>query len=299
MPLSSSLRITSLSSTQQVLQGAEEIGNDLKSNLARVHHVSNCVIYSPFSNKDMVIQAMGINTTRMLKGKEPLPIVCSIFNRGMLKSAINEFKDKELQGRLKDGAFYEKKISPYIESLGVKNVHDAFPLETKRLGEYRSINRLEVVDPKTITDKSIESIYVIGHGEAGRPHLYETAKCNSGSQSIADVISDINSLLRFKVKVGIKIKMTACESADRETLVSFDKTHDNSQRRKGIEPLAKSAKTEVDKLFTAARVFGYHGLGVSRGSDYISQARCLEADFDKKKGSISQWIKSSAVRTEF
>jgi hypothetical protein len=71
------------------------------------------------------------------------------------------------------------------------------------------------------------------------------------------------------------------------------------QRRKGIEPLAKSTKNEVNKLFLEARVFGYHGLGISRGSDYISNARCLDTDFDKKTGDVSQWIKASVVRKEF
>ncbi len=299
MPLLSVHQASPAPSANLVRQDAEKGASDFKANVTRVRHVDNGVIYSPFNNEDMVIQAMGINAARVLNGKEPLPIICSMLNRGGLKSAINEFKDKELQGRLKDGASYEKKISPYIKSMGVKNVHDAFPLETKRLGEYQSINRLEVVDPKSLPNKSIENIYVIGHGEAGRPHLYETVRCDSGSKSIADVIGDINSLLRLKAKVGVKIKMTACESADRETLASFDKQDDIVQRRRGIEPLAKSAKTEAAKLFPEARVFGYHGLGISRGSDYISNARCLDADFDKKTGDVSQWIKASAVRKEF
>lgn len=70
-------------------------------------------------------------------------------------------------------------------------------------------------------------------------------------------------------------------------------------REKGVEPLANSAKTEADKYFPKARVFGYHGLGISRGSEYVSQARCLDADFDKTTGNVSKWVKASTVRKEF
>ncbi|MGW7678712.1 hypothetical protein [Shewanella sp. S23-S33] len=299
MPLLSVDQASSAPLATLVRQDSENLVSNFKANITRVRHADNGVIYSPFNNEDMVIQAMGINTARVLNGKMPLPIICSTLNREVLKSAIYEFKDKELQGRLKDGASYAEKISPYIKSLGVKIVHDAFPLETKTLGEYQSINRLEVVDPNSISNMSIENIYVIGHGEAGRPHLYETVRCDSVSKSIADVIGEINSLLREKVKFGVKIKMTVCESADRETLVSFDMQDNIVQRRRGSEPLAKSAKTETAKLFPEARVFGYHGLGISRGSNYISNARCLDADFDKKTGDVSQWIKASSVRKEF
>lgn len=299
MPLSSVTQLSSPTAITSTLKNSEKEISDFKNNVKQVRNIVNGVIYSPFNNEDMVTQAMGVNTARVLNGKPALPIICSMLNRGALKSAISDFKSSELSGRLKDGALYEKKMGPYIKTMGVKEVHTAFPLETKRLGEYQSLNQLEVIDPKMLADNSIENIYVIGHGEAGRPHLYEAVKCNSGSKPIADVISDINSLLRKKTKVGVKIKMTACESADRETLQSFKQTNEASQRKKGIEPLAKSAKTEAEKHFAEARVFGYHGLGISRGSDYISQARCLDADFDKETGNVSQWIKASSVRKEF
>lgn len=299
MPLLTPTPISPPPPAKLIPKDSEKDSGGFSANVKSVGNVSGGVIYSPFNNEDMVIQAMGINTARVLKGKEPLPMICSILNRGALKSSISEFKDKELQGSLKNGEFYEKKMSPYIKSIGVTSVHDTFPLETKRLGEYQSINQLRVTDPKKLPDKTIETIYVIGHGEAGRPHLYETAKCDSGSKPISDVISDINSLLRKKVKSDVKIKITACESADRETLQSFDKINDISERKRGTEPLAKSAKTEAGKHFPESRVFGYHGLGISRGIDYISQARCLDSNFDNTTCNVSQWVKASTVRKEF
>ncbi|WP_152429916.1 hypothetical protein [Vibrio aquimaris] len=80
---------------------------------------------------------------------------------------------------------------------------------------------------------------------------------------------------------------------------SFNNTNDISQRRNGTEPLAKSAKAEASKHFPESRVFGYHGLGISRGVDYISKARCLDSSFDKATGKVSQWVKASTVRKEF
>ncbi|WP_152429917.1 hypothetical protein [Vibrio aquimaris] len=157
----------------------------------------NGVIYSPFYNEDMVVQAMAINSARVLKGKEPLPMICSTLSRGALTSSIAEFKDKELQSSLKKGGFYEEKMSSCIKSLGVEMVHNNFPLETKTLGEYKAINQLNVIDPKTLPENTIDTIYVIGHGEAGRPHLYDTIE-GSGSKPISDVISDISSLVRKK-----------------------------------------------------------------------------------------------------
>lgn len=282
-----------------ISKDSEKCSSGFSANVKSVRSVAYGVIYSPFSNKDVVLQAMGINTARILKGKEPLPMICSMFNRGALRLSISKFKDKELEGSLVNGEFYEKKMRVYIKSYGFRDAHENFPLETKKLGEYHSINRLEVIDPKTLPDKTIETIYVVGHGEAGRSHLYETAESGSASKPISDVISDINSLVRKKVKSDVKIKIIACESADRETLRSFDKINDISERKKGTEPLAKSAKTEAGKCFPESRVFGYHGLGISRGIDYISKARCLDSNFDKATGKVSHWVKASTVRKEF
>nr|AKN38982.1 hypothetical protein [Vibrio sp. FF_286] len=63
--------------------------------------------------------------------------------------------------------------------------------------------------------------------------------------------------------------------------------------------MAKSAKTEAGKHFPESRVFGYHGLGIDRGIDYISKARCLDSNFDNTTGKVSQWVKASTVRKEF
>ncbi|WP_061007937.1 hypothetical protein [Vibrio sp. CUB2] len=299
MPLLTTTRLPSSFPANLIPKDSEKGSGGFSANVKSVRSVPDGIIYSPFYNEDMVIQALEINTARVLKGKEPLPMICSMLNRGTLKSSISEFKDKELQVRLKYGESYEKKMSPYIKLIGVTSVHDAFPLETKRLGEYQAINQLRVTDPKTLPDKTIETIYVIGHGEAGRPHLYETAKCGSGSKPISDVISEISRLVIKKVKSDVKIKITACESADRETLHSFDKINDFSERERGTEPLAKSAKKEASKHFPESRVFGYHGLGISRGADYISKARCLYSNFDNTTGKVSQWVKASTVRKEF
>ncbi|MBW3533562.1 hypothetical protein KO531_22045 [Shewanella sp. NKUCC06_TVS] len=298
MPISSTSPLPYMSNVSQNLT-SEKLLSDLKTNIKQVRNLPNGVIYSPFNNEDMVIQAIGINTARVLNGKQPLPMICSMLNRGALKSTISDVKSTELSGRLKDGAVYENKMTSYIKAIGIKDVHAAFPSEIKRLGEYQSLNQLEVIDPKSLPDNSIKNIYVIGHGEAGRPHLYETVKCGSASKSIDNVMCEIHSLVRQKANADVKIKMTACESADRETLQSFKQTNDIVQRKKGVEPLANSAKTEADKYFPKARVFGYHGLGISRGSEYVSQARCLDADFDKTTGNVSKWVKASTVRKEF
>lgn len=287
------------SSEKNMLKVTEKSVSCFPVNIKRISNVPNGVIYCPFSNEDMVMQAMGINTARVLKGKEPLPIICSMLNRGLLKATINEFKNKELQGRLKDGEVYEKKMTPYIQSVGVENVHKALPKETKILGEHLALKRLTVVDPKSLPDNVIENIYVVGHGEAGRPHLFETTKCDSGSKLIADAMKDLHTIIGNKVKPDVKIKITACESADRETLKSFEKTGDISERKRGTEPLAKSAKSEANKYFPQSRVFGYHGLGISRGYDYISNARCLVSDFNEENGTVNKWKKASTVRTEF
>nr|AKN38983.1 hypothetical protein [Vibrio sp. FF_286] len=46
-------------------------------------------------------------------------------------------------------------MSPHIKSIGVTSVHGTFPLETKRLGEYQSINQLRVTDPKNYLIKQL------------------------------------------------------------------------------------------------------------------------------------------------
>lgn len=284
---------------KKMLKVTEKSVSCFSGNIKRISNVPKGVIYCPFSNEDMVMQAMGINTARVLKGKEPFPIICSMLDRGLIKTSINEFKNKEFQGRLKDGEFYEKKMAPYIQSVGIEHLHKALPKETKILGEYQALKRLNVVDPKSLPDKVIENIYVVGHGEAGRPHLFETTKCDSGSKSIADAMKDLYTIVGNKVKPDVKVKITACESADRETLKSFEKIGDISERKRGTEPLAKSAKSEANKYFPQSRVFGYHGLGISRGNDYISNARCLVSDFNEENGKVKKWKKASTVRTEF
>lgn len=203
MPISSISPLPSMSNVSQNLT-SEKLLSDLKTNIKQVRNLSNGVIYSPFNNEDMVIQAIGINTARVLNGKQPLPMICSMLNRGALKSTISDVKSTEFSGRLKDGAVYENKMTSYIKTIGIKDVHAAFPSEIKRLGEYQSLNQLEVIDPKSLPDNSIKNIYVIGHGEAGRPHLYETVKCGSASKSIDNVMCEIHSLVRQKANADVK-----------------------------------------------------------------------------------------------
>ncbi|MYM61503.1 hypothetical protein GTG28_20045 [Vibrio sp. OCN044] len=267
--------------------------------IKRITNVPSGVIYSPFNNHNMVAQALGINTARVLKGKEPLPLICCPLKRDALKISLKEFKQQELQGRLKEGPDYEKRFTSSIKQSGVNAVHSEYPVETKILGEYQSINRLSVIDPKNLPNHTIENIYVIGHGAAGLPRLYQTNQSETGSRPIADVIKEVSHLVKNKVKPGVKIKLTACESADRETLSSFENTGDISEKKQGTEPLAKTARTEANKYLPQSRVFGYHGLGVTRGSGYISQARCLDSDFDNTTKKSHNWRKASTVREEF
>ncbi|WP_341664270.1 hypothetical protein [Vibrio sp.] len=284
--------------THNIFDSAKDFESFSRS-IKRITNVPSRVIYSPFNNHDMVAQALGINTARVLKGKEPLPLICCPLKRDALKISLKEFKQQELQGRLKEGPDYEKRFTSSIKQSGVNAVHSEYPVETKILGEYQSINQLSVIDPKNLPNHTIESIYVIGHGAAGLPRLYQTTQSETGSRPIADVIKEVSHLVKNKVKPGVKIKLTACESADRETLSSFENTGDISETKQGAEPLAKTAKTEANKHLPQSRVFGYHGLGVTRGSGYISQARCLDSDFDKTTKKSYNWRKASTVREEF
>ncbi|GLT19377.1 hypothetical protein GCM10007938_31590 [Vibrio zhanjiangensis] len=299
MPLHTSQTVNTYNTKNQNISASTNDFESFSRNIKRITNVPTGVIYSPFNNQDMVAQALGINTARVLNGKEPFPIICCPLKRDALKNAIKEFKEKELQGRLKEGRIYEKKLTSSIKQSGIKAVHSTFPVETKILGEYQTINRLSLVEPKNLPDRTLENIYVIGHGAAGLPRLYQTTQSEDGCRPISDVIKEITQLVGKKVKPDVKIKLTSCESADRETLQSFDQIGDISESKRGTEPLAKTAKTEANKHLPQSRVFGYHGLGVTRGSGYISQARCLESDFDKTVGKSHNWKKASTVREEF
>jgi hypothetical protein len=66
-----------------------------------------------------------------------------------------------------------------------------------------------------------------------------------------------------------------------------------------VEPLAKSASTEASKYFPNARVYGYHGIGITNGIDYIHKARCLDSEFDPTTRRISSWKRAKDARRLF
>ncbi|MDN0109853.1 hypothetical protein [Yersinia mollaretii] len=271
---------------------------------------SSCgIIYSPFYNEDMVIQAIGINAGKILKGKDPLSVICSPDNIGTLKSSIENVKENELTGRLNLAEKYSEVITSRIDSINselggnsftLKDMFKQRPSEVKRIGEYRAINQMKLIRSNALKYNSINVVYVIGHGAAGSPNFFETTSQRSRCKPVTEVISEINKLLAGKVKDSVKIKITSCESADRETIDSIDKIPENiSEKKRGVAPLALSVKEEVSKYLSGARVFGYHGLGISRGTQYIGGARCAMSDFDDETGEISNFIKASLVKKEF
>ncbi|ELX8379238.1 hypothetical protein AB7Y49_07860 [Providencia vermicola] len=265
----------------------------------------NAVIYSPFGHQDMICQALRINTPRVLKNKAALPLLSSKLLRPMLQESVREFKKSELQGKLKNGAVYDQKLTPLIAEHGLATVHDAIlqggialnKNAVTVLGEYKALNQLQL---ELKSSQKIDTIYVIGHGEAGQPYLYETSKIGCRQKHVADVMKEIYASLGNKIASNVKIKLTACESADAERLDSFNQLTQKKRIDKNhTHSLAAHAKIEAQKVVPEARIYGYHGIGISRGSDYLSKAQCLDSDFDSKTGQVTHWVNAKSVRETF
>ncbi|GAB1845965.1 hypothetical protein MyNCGM683_07910 [Achromobacter xylosoxidans] len=296
-------------SLESIEQKSFNISHALSQELEKaVSRSIQSVIYSPFYNEDIALQAMSINTGRILKGKRPLHLTCSSENLGALKSSIEEAKIKELTGRLRSAGSYNRILGHKIlaatqvnsNSPTITELFDRFPVEVKQAGEYQAINQLSLINPKTIESDSIEVIYIIGHGEAGTPYFFDISGQGGKRKSVTEVAQEMRTIFSGKLKNSAKIKITSCESADRETLESINEIPDNaSKKTKGIAPLALSMKEELSEFFPTARIFGYHGLGISRGTQYIGEARCAVSDFDDNTNQVSNFIRPSLVRKEF
>lgn len=283
------------------------------SNSLNIKKISNeksdGIIYSPFYNEDMVIQAVGINAARIIKGKQPLSVICSPHNIGTLKSAVEEVKKKELMGRLKNAEKEDELITSRIDeinhelknnSLNLQKMFYYQPKEVKNIGEYRALNQFKVVQPGLLKNNSIGVIYIIGHGESGSPHFFATENKTSTRKTAKETMKEVASLLRTKVTNAPKIKVTSCESADRETIDSINNIPvDITDKKLGVAPLALTIKEEISQYFPKAKVLGYHGIGITRGYQYIGQTRCAKSDFDEETGKVSTFIKASSVKKEF
>lgn len=275
--------------------------NNETLNLSSKH----AVIYSPFGNQDMICQALRINTPRVLKNKASLPLLSSKLLSPMLQESVREFKKSELQGKLKNGAIYDQKLAPLIAEHGLATVHNAIlqggialnKNAVTVLGEYKALNQLQL---EVNSAQKIDTIYVIGHGEAGQPYLYETSKIGCRQKHVGDVMNEIYVSLGNQIASNVKIKFTACESADAERLDAF---HQLTQKKRidknHTHSLAAQAKIEAQKVLPEARIYGYHGIGISRGSDYFSKAQCLDSDFDSKTGQVTHWVNAKSVRETF
>ena len=98
MPLQVSNTTSSYNTkTHNIFDSAKDFESFSRS-IKRITNVPSGVIYSPFNNHDMVAQALGINTARVLKGKEPFPLICCPLKRDALKISLKEFSSRSYKG---------------------------------------------------------------------------------------------------------------------------------------------------------------------------------------------------------
>lgn len=135
------------------------------------------IIYIPFFNEDMVGQVVGVNVYRALSDIPTIPVVCNPLKKGAFLSSVESYKEEESKKRLKDAQKLNenKKLVNFIKEFGPEQSHKHLPLETKRIGEFRALQNISVIEPKKIIPKSIATVYILGYGVAGDPHLYDSA----------------------------------------------------------------------------------------------------------------------------
>lgn len=253
-------------------------------------------IYSPFCNKDMIIQAMAINVPRVLQGKEPYPI---LFSGSTLKlnRELESFFIQEKKGILLKGEVLAAKLQPFLNKNTIEQLHDMLPSETKKAGEFLALQKFAIVHIDKANTTKLEKIYVLGHGEAGSAKISDGVSRHANEKTVDHLTNELKGVINKSGK-NLEIRLTACESADTKTALSMNKNllAINAKSFSGKKPLAQHMSDSLQRQDVNAKVYGYHGVGISRGLGYFHQTRVLESELGSNKLSFHR---SSQYRTEF
>ncbi|WP_157378902.1 hypothetical protein [Burkholderia ubonensis] len=271
--------------------GAVEVGGKLKSLAPK----ADAYIYAPFSNGDMVIQAMALNVPRVLQGKPCYPILVHGSCQEMTDQ-VQDFLKTDVIGSLPEFKFIEEAFG----CIGRGDIGKLFvrhPGETKRVGEYIALREMEIVSIGDANMSKLKKIYVLGHGEAGSPKIASELGVSADTKTVGVIASELKDFLKKTGRV-IDIRMTACESADRETAISMGEKYlnDNSRSCGGRKPLAQHMSDALREKGVEARVFGYHGAAVSRGKEYLHKAVILVGNL---AGRPEDFYRASNFRRRF
>ena len=134
------------------MEGCSELkqgGSDLPV-INKIKNTEDMLIYIPFYNKDMVDDVVATNVFNALSKVATISVVCNPLKKGAFLSAVEEYKEEQSKKRLKgaDVLNDNKKLKDFIQRYGPLDTHESLPRETKRVGEYRALQNISIVDPK-------------------------------------------------------------------------------------------------------------------------------------------------------
>lgn len=255
----------------------------LQTALAKKNSVSPPVkayIYATFFNKDMITQAIEINASRVLQGKEPYPILSSDSQKLMetgLASYIESNRDA-----FKRVESLSTKVDKYLNKTSIEALHKKAPVKIKVLGALLALRKTPIISLDKANPKILEKIYIVGHGFAGSNMIAATPDGSKSVKTSEMVVSEIKQLINSIPDKKIDIRMMQCESADRETAMTMNKAAlaENAQSKEGAQPLARYMADALSRQGIQATVQGYHGLGVSWAYQNLHQTRALASDYD-------------------
>ncbi|MBK4361981.1 hypothetical protein GWK90_07035, partial [Candidatus Hamiltonella defensa] len=187
--------------------------------------------------------------------------------------------------------FYQQQKNNFTKE-GIQYVHSLNSELTKLAGEYLALGQIIFISKDETSNLKLSKVYVLGHGSAGDKNIYDTARSDSQTKSAADLVGELKELI--KIDQSIDIRLTSCESADAYTIRSFKNTESDKNKKNlcEIKPLAEHVRNECNNQKVEAKVYGYHGDGVSGGSGYYNKIRCLAHQPNVR-------MRASQVRAEF
>lgn len=163
-----------ISNVQDCVGATHRVHNSLKSSSKESFSLpAKAYIYAPFFNKDMIEQAVEANTSRVLQGKAPYPILSSDPEK-LINSGRKSYAD-EKKRTFKNIEPYRLKFKKYLNKVSINNLQKISPVEVQKLGELLAFEQTEILPLNKANCKLLEKIYVVGHGAAGgvllRQHL--------------------------------------------------------------------------------------------------------------------------------
>ncbi|ANI29198.1 hypothetical protein PL78_05005 [Yersinia entomophaga] len=240
--------------------------------------------YLPLYNEVSVRQVIDKNSSRILSGKEPYPIVLAdpkLFCNTAL-AALAKNKSKDMDSESNEKRF--QKLGGCLTKELIKINYNKNPDKFRSLGRYLALKKTQYIRLDEVNPSSLGKLYIAGYGkpegEISKLGKYTLENFNLSTANL--VTKDLLPLLTAAgLPVDIRmLQMESAESADSE------------------KPLAQYMSNALSDAGVPARVFGYRGTSVLNELHHIHSTRAVKNPIDNNFIKYDLY-RASDVRQEF